>query len=163
MRSIVKSAWTTMLLYGKYKRTNSRIGEMPRCRTTSDARSALGVLLEVYMTLSDDMDAKWVEPSSHRHESCLLTSALTAVLHDTPKHWGFSSGIKNMDWDTGETYWLSHQTCMRFPEHVCEWAGMKRIDLGEVVEWMHHTNSHKKIAPLIEDHIDDEDHSSDWI
>tara|TARA_R110002020_G_scaffold60451_5_gene163735 strand:+ start:1853 stop:2287 length:435 start_codon:yes stop_codon:yes gene_type:complete len=144
MKSIVKAAWTTQLLSGSYTRTNSRKGVIPRCRTASDARSALGVLLEVYITLGDDIGAAWLwSPWINR--------------------WGFRSSIKHMDWDTGEVYWEPHETFARFPEHVCEWAGMKRTDLGDVCEWTRDTNSHKKIAQLIEEHIDDEDHSSDWI
>ena len=143
MKPEIKAEWIEQLLSRSYRRTNSRVGEIPRCRTISDARSALGVLLEVYMKMSDDIGAEWVV--GPRHE------------------WGFHSSIKHMDWDTGEVYWEPHKTFARFPEHVCEWAGMTRTDLGDVCEWTRDTNSHKKIAQLIENHIDDEDHSSDWI
>lgn len=143
MRLEIKFAWTMLLSGGSFSRTNSRKGVIPRCRTASDARSALGVLLEVYMKMGGDASAKWIVRPGRR--------------------WGFRSSIKHMDWDTGEVYWEPHETFARFPEHVCEWAGMKRTDLGDVCEWTRDTNSHKKIANLIYKHIDDEDHSSDWI
>ena len=143
MRLEIKFAWTMLLSGGSFSRTNSRKGVIPRCRTASGARSALGVLLEVYRMMGGDASAKWIDRPWHR--------------------WGFRSSIKHMDWDTGEVYWEPHETFARFPEHVCEWAGMKRTDLGDVCEWTRDTNSHKKIANLIHKHIDDEDHSSDWI
>ena len=160
MNPEIKAEWLSQLRSGAWRRTNLDVAIRegrcpPRCRTMTGARSAFGVLIEMYLASGVDSLAKWIDPDDSHHNDCDYANLLSSLSVSQRPHWGLRTSTPRMDYEFGNWYSIAECQCTGWPDAVSEWAGMGPKEVSAVIDWMAETNSHKRIAQRIEDTLNE--------